>query len=50
MRQTNEEKEYIIYMYIFPNGKRYIGKTSQTLRKRQGAKNEWKSVLRYLMQ
>ena len=41
MRQTNEEKEYIIYMYIFPNGKRYIGKTSQTLRKRQGTKNEW---------
>ena len=29
-------KRWIIYMYIFPNGKRYIGATSQTLNGRQG--------------
>ena len=29
-------KRWIIYMYIFPNGKRYIGATSQTLSGRQG--------------
>lgn len=41
MKQSNEKGEYIIYMYTFPNGKRYIGKTSQTLQKRQGSKAEW---------
>lgn len=41
MNQTNDEREYIIYMYVFPNGKRYIGKTSKTLRKRQGSKETW---------
>lgn len=35
MEQTNEKRKYIIYMYTFPNGKRYIGKTSATLRQRQ---------------
>lgn len=35
MEQTNEKKKYIIYMYTFPNGKRYIGKTSKTLKERQ---------------
>ena len=32
---TNEKRRWIIYMYTFPNGKRYIGKTSQTLQERQ---------------
>ena len=27
---------WIIYMYTFPNGKRYVGKTKRTLSKRQG--------------
>lgn len=36
MGQTNEKKKYIVYMYTFPNGKRYVGKTSRTLRIRQG--------------
>ena len=35
MEQTNEKRNYIIYMYTFPNGKRYIGKTSNTLKRRQ---------------
>lgn len=35
MEQTNEKKKYIVYMYTFPNGKRYIGKTSKTLKERQ---------------
>lgn len=37
MKQTNEEKKWIIYMYTFPSGKRYIGKTCQTLKQRQGS-------------
>ena len=37
MEQTNEERKWIIYMYTFPNGKRYIGKTCQTLKQRQGS-------------
>ena len=36
MEQTNEKKKYIVYMYTFPNGKRYVGKTSRTLKIRQG--------------
>ena len=36
MEQTNDKKNYIIYMYTFPNGKRYVGKTSKTLKARQG--------------
>lgn len=36
MERTNEKKKYIIYMYTFPNGKRYVGKTSKTLKQRQG--------------
>ena len=36
----NEEKrKWIIYMYTFPNGKRYIGKTSTSLKERQGGAN-----------
>lgn len=32
---TNEKRKWIIYMYTFPNGKRYIGKTSKSLKERQ---------------
>ena len=34
MDNVNERK-WTIYMYIFPNGKRYIGKTSKSLKERQ---------------
>lgn len=35
---------WIIYMYAFPNGKRYIGKTNQSLKVRQGKDwNRYKS-------
>lgn len=35
---------WIIYMYTFPNGKRYIGKTNQNLKVRQGKNwNRYKS-------
>ena len=39
MTQTNDKnfKKWIIYMYTFPNGKRYIGKTSRELCERQGS-------------
>lgn len=33
---TKDLKKWIIYMYTFPNGKRYIGKTHQELHERQG--------------
>lgn len=36
---TNEKRKWIIYMYTFPNGKRYIGKTSTSLKDRQGGAN-----------
>ena len=36
---TNEKRKWIIYMYTFPNGKRYIGKTSTSLKDRQGGVN-----------
>lgn len=35
----NEKRKWIIYMYTFPNGKRYIGKTSTSLKDRQGGVN-----------
>lgn len=39
MEQTNEERKWIIYMYTFPNGKRYVGKTCKSLKERQGSSN-----------
>lgn len=30
-------RHWIVYMYTFPNGKRYVGKTKRTLAQRQGA-------------
>lgn len=35
----NEEKltKWIIYMYTFPNGKRYVGKSKRSMNRRQGA-------------
>lgn len=36
---TKEKRQWIIYMYTFPNGKRYIGKTSTSLKERQGGAN-----------
>ena len=30
------ERKWIVYMYLFPNGKRYIGATCRTLATRQG--------------
>lgn len=36
---ANEKRRWIIYMYTFPNGKRYIGKTSTSLKDRQGGAN-----------
>lgn len=34
-----DERQWTIYMYTFPNEKKYIGKTSRTLKKRQGSSN-----------
>lgn len=39
MHNTYEEKKWIIYMYTFPNGKRYIGKTYRSLKERQESSN-----------
>ena len=58
MIQTNDKalKKWIIYMYTFPNGKRYIGKTSRELCERQGSSNFadyrgntllWKAIKKY---
>ena len=58
MTQTHNEnlKKWIIYMYTFPNGKRYIGKTHRELHERQGSSNFidyknnpllWKAVEKY---
>lgn len=58
MTQTNDKnfKKWIIYMYTFPNGKRYIGKTSRELYERQGSSNFieyqgntllWKAIKKY---
>lgn len=46
---------WIIYMYTFPNDKRYIGKTNRTLKERQGCKwigykkciVLWKAIQKY---
>jgi len=46
---------WIIYMYTFPNGKRYIGKTKRTLSRRQGCDFTgyenctvlWKAIQKY---
>lgn len=38
--KTNEKRKWIVYMYTFPNGKRYIGKTSTSLKDRQGG-SKW---------
>ena len=32
---------WIIYMYIFPNGKKYIGKTKRTLAQRKVNSETW---------
>lgn len=40
MGYIDEKRHWIIYMYTFPNGKRYIGKTCQSLGSRQG--DNWK--------
>lgn len=48
-------KTWIIYMYTFPNGKRYIGTTSRTLAQRQGANWQgyrrcthlWRAIQKY---
>ena len=37
--ESTQERKWIIYMYTFPNGKRYIGKTSTSLKDRQGGIN-----------
>ena len=37
--EISEKKHWIIYMYTFPNDKRYIGKTSTSLKDRQGGSN-----------
>ncbi len=34
---NSQPRHWIVYMYTFPNGKRYIGKTKRTLAQRQGA-------------
>lgn len=39
MENTAEKRKWIIYMYTFPNGKRYIGKTSRSLKERQESSN-----------
>lgn len=56
MGKTNDKKKYIIYMYTFPSGKRYIGKTYRTLKERQedsewrgydGCPVLWKAIQKY---
>lgn len=37
--ENTQERKWIIYMYTFPNGKRYIGKTSTSLKERQDGPN-----------
>lgn len=41
MGKTNDKRRWIIYMYTFPNGKRYIGKTCRTLKDRQDG-SKWR--------
>lgn len=31
----SDDKKYIVYLYTFPNGKKYCGQTSRTLKERQ---------------
>ena len=38
-RDMNEIRHYLIYMYTFPNGKKYIGKSTKSMHRRQG--NDW---------
>ncbi len=40
MQNINKERKWIIYMYTFPNDKRYIGKTSRSLKERQES-SDW---------
>lgn len=56
MNNTNDERKWTIYMYTFPSGKRYIGKTCQTLKQRQGSVElisyktcpvVWKAIQKY---
>lgn len=35
-KNKDKESHYTVYMYTFPNGKRYIGKTRRSLKRRQG--------------
>lgn len=37
--KVDKKRNWIIYMYTFPNGKKYIGKTSTSLKDRQGGAN-----------
>lgn len=37
--ESKQKRKWIIYMYTFPNGKRYIGKTSTSLKDRQDGPN-----------
>lgn len=41
MEKANDKRKWIIYMYTFPNGKRYIGKTCRTLKDRQDG-SKWR--------
>lgn len=45
MDKTNDKRKWIIYMYTFPNGKRYIGKTCRTLKNRQDG-SKWRGYNR----
>lgn len=40
MKDVNEKRKWIIYMYTFPSGKKYIGKTSRSLKERQES-SDW---------
>ena len=59
MENVNKERKWIIYMYTFPNGKRYIGKTCRSLKDGQessewvGYKNcpvLWNAICKYKIQ
>lgn len=32
---TTDDKKYMVYLYTFPNGKKYCGQTSRTIKERQ---------------
>jgi len=40
-KEVRKVNTWIIYMYIFPNGKRYIGKTKRTLAQRKVNSETW---------